>query len=114
MMASPGAPFLIEWLERYKHFNQTCWNCNSVWLPNMLEKMFPERDIFVIPERDAFFSPGWTQGDLDAVYKRSDHDFSGNYMYHMWHTAASRQFRMPEGPEFFLSEGNPSASGFTT
>ena len=36
MMSMPQSPFMREWLNRYAYFNDTCWNCHSVWLPTHL------------------------------------------------------------------------------
>eukprot|EP00946_MAST-07B_sp_MAST-7B-sp1_P000875 g875.t1 len=93
MMSMPQSLFMREWLNRYAYFNDTCWNCHSVWLPTHLARnMMPEHVHMLDTTGGTFFSPGWHREDLELLYGSGDFDFSDSYAMHMWYSTANRQF----------------------
>ena len=60
MMSMPDSNFMKVWLDRYRYFNDTCWNCHSVWLPTHLAHHIIPDDIHMLEEynpKSTFFSP---------------------------------------------------------
>ena len=107
MMSKPSSPFMQEWLNRYKFFNDTCWNCHSVWLPTHLARnMMPEHVHMLDTTGGTFFSPGWHREDLELLYGSGEFDFSDSYAMHMWYSTANRQFGLSAKvkPEYFMKK----------
>lgn len=115
MMSMPRSPFMREWLSRYAYFNDTCWNCHSVWLPTHLARnMMPEHVHMLDTTGGTFFSPGWHREDLELLYGSGDYDFSDSYAMHMWYSTANRQFGLAAkvNPRYFLKKaGRPKRGG---
>ncbi len=92
MLSMPQSAFMQEWLDRYIYFNDTCWNCHSVWLPTHLARNLMPETVHTLAAPATFFSPGWQPQDLEMLYGKGSYDFSHSYSMHMWFTAAKRQF----------------------
>ena len=97
MMSMPNSTFMKVWLDRYRYFNDTCWNCHSVWLPTHLARNIIPNDVHMLENhypKSTFFSPGWHREDLEMLYGGGTYDFSNSYAMHMWFSSAKRIFNL--------------------
>ena len=107
MMSVPDSTFMKVWLDRYKYFNDTCWNCHSVWLPTHLARNIMPENIHMLENhypKSTFFSPGWHREDLEMLYGSGTYDFSNSYAMHMWFSSAKRIYGLEEKiqPKYFV------------
>ena len=108
MMSMPESNFMKVWLDRYRYFNDTCWNCHSVWLPTHLARNIIPNDIHMLENaypKSTFFSPGWHGEDLEMLYGKGRYDFSNSYAMHMWFSSAKRSHGLEQKirPSYFVN-----------
>ena len=85
MLSKPQAPFAIEWLKAYAHFNDSAWAAFSIKLPKQLWLAYPERVHVLNPQR--FFDPLWTDQGLQKAYStESKYEFGkgDQVAWHAW------------------------------
>jgi hypothetical protein len=87
ILAEKDAPFIREWYERYRAFDETRWSGHSVLLPYELSQDFgPE--VLKLPEK-AFFWPTWRAKDIYAMFGAPNRpEVRGAFANHLWEQRA--------------------------
>lgn len=96
MLCEKGAPFMVDWYENYRTFDEQEWSYHSVILPYKLaQKYGPE--VEKLPET-AFFWPTWRHTDIYKMFGAPNHSgVRGTFANHLWERRA----------EFYLGDLTP-------
>jgi hypothetical protein len=87
ILAEKDAPFMVEWYENYRTFDDRQWSYHSVILPYKLAENYGP-DVEKLPET-AFFWPTWTQKDLYAMFGAKNRPgVRGTFANHLWEQRA--------------------------
>ena len=82
ILAEKEAPFITEWYENYRTFDDSRWSYHSVILPYELSEK-NENGVLKLPEK-AFFWPTWRAKDLYAMFgARNDPRVRGDFANHL-------------------------------
>lgn len=89
ILAERNAPFLAEWYESYRSFDQAQWNYHSVTLPFELSKQSKfEGRVQKLPET-AFFWPSWRARDIYKMFgAKPKKTVRGDLANHLWEQRA--------------------------
>jgi hypothetical protein len=88
IIAEPGAPFLVRWLDCYRTFRSRgrdrYWSEHSVDLPLKLASQYPEEITLLGPQ--AFYWPLWTKDHIEWIFNsRQEITLSQDvYANHLW------------------------------
>ena len=87
ILAEADAPFMTEWYDQYRTFDEAQWNWHSVILPFELAQRYgPE--VKRLPEK-AFFSPDWQAKGIHALFgARNRPGVRGDFANHLWEQRA--------------------------
>lgn len=93
ILAEPNAPFIVRWLEEYRHFRgegrDKYWSEHSIQVPAKLAAFYPS-DITVLPYT-AFQWPLWTKEHIEWMFGSSKSiPLDGTYANHLWESAAEK------------------------
>jgi hypothetical protein len=81
ILAEKGAPFLTEWYENYRTFDDSRWSYHSVILPFELSEKYDS--VLRLPEK-AFFWPTWRAKGLYAMFgARNAPRIRGDFANHL-------------------------------
>lgn len=83
ILAEKEAPFIREWYENYRTFDDARWNEHSVILPRRLSEKY-QGSMVKLPEK-AFFWPTWRAKDIYTMFgARNRPQVRGDFANHLW------------------------------
>jgi hypothetical protein len=87
ILAEPEAPFIREWYESYRTFDDTRWSDHSILLPFKLSEKY-QGSMVKLPET-AFFWPTWRAKDIYAMFGAPNRpEVRGDFANHLWEQKA--------------------------
>jgi len=87
MLAEQGAPFILEWYESYRSFDEAEWSRHSVILPFQLANSYGS-EVHRLPQT-AFFWPTWRGKDIYLMYgAKMKPEVRGDFANHLWEQRA--------------------------
>lgn len=109
MLAEPGSAFAQEWIRGFdpvtsrwsgfrSHGFDENWNEMSVQYPGYLSTLFPE--LVTIADRDNFFYPSWSDGDLARLFRGTGDEFPNAYCHHLWSGLSWDRYLKDLTPEY--------------
>lgn len=87
ILAEKEAPFIREWYESYRTFDDTRWSDHSIILPHKLSAKYQD-SMLKLPEK-AFFWPTWRAKDIYTMFgARNRSEVRGDFANHLWEQKA--------------------------
>lgn len=77
-----ASPWLTEWYNSYRKFNNAEWAALSVHLPLKLARSYPHYVQSL--NYDAFFRPVWSSTGMADLYVHNTYNLRHNYAVHLW------------------------------
>ena len=90
IMAKRRSPFVREWLDQYRNYNNSDFYWNSMKVPR---NMWIKNSSRIHMESERLYRPNWFEAEL--LFKRTDFPWWNNYAVHVWTNGNP----VPESPE---------------